>query len=96
MSTLYAETLDPRARGILLRFGSEGPAARELVARVLSAPRVINSLDDFYAQQRTHAQRWSEDPDPRVRDWASRVVTELDRVIADGRIESESRRKYAG
>jgi len=96
MSSLYVEALDPLARGILLRFGPEGPAARELVARVLSAPRVINSLDDFYAQQRSNAQRWSQDPDPRVRQWALGVVAELDRVIAETRLENEARRRHAG
>lgn len=67
------------ARGLIVRFGSGSPPARQLAASMHSTYGLVSSLTDFTREQLAHVRQWSHDADPEVRAWAASMIEELER-----------------
>jgi hypothetical protein len=89
----YDEVLPELARQLLARFGSEGPVAGALHARVYSTPRAVSSLLEFKRQQLANAQHWADDELPAVRRWAELLIADLRESIAEAEAHELFRRK---
>jgi len=77
------ENLPALARTLLVQFGAASAIGRELAANFSSTRRAVRSLANFYAEQRTRAERWVNAADAEVRVWAARLVAELARRQAE-------------
>lgn len=92
--SMQSDELPQLARGLIGRFGSSSPPARQLAASMHSTYGLVPSLTDFTREQLARVRHWSHDDDPEVRAWAASVIKELERSeeLYAGQEEHERRR----
>jgi hypothetical protein len=88
MCDVYSVPLSALARELIIAFGAQSPAARELAARAHSTPGVVNSLAAFHKSQLENARLWAEDSNQAVSDWAKELARDMEALY-----ESEAARE---
>jgi hypothetical protein len=96
MCSAHEAPLNEIARQLIIRFGAESDAGRELAARAYSTPEAVwGPFSAFFKTQADRALNWANDPDPIVAQWGKARLkefqTEFERESAREEFENEHR-----
>lgn len=79
LCTAHEAPLNELARKLIIRFGPDSSAARELIARAHSTPGAVwGGLSVFAKAQLENAKAWAQDGDPNVATWGRTRVKEFE------------------